>query len=409
MRELPPTAGLPLEAKDFFAPFLFHGRSFEALLKEYLQAESVEILSSGTLCLSIAFEAIKQYSRRNRIILPAYTCPLVAIAAHAAGMEIVVCDLASDSCEFDIDMLEELCDESIAAVVPTHMAGLPVNTSMVKDLAARAGAFVVEDAAQSLGARVAGCPVGFDGDISVYSLAVGKGLSLYDGGILRVNNPDLRKIVGEVSRMRVASQPVLNISRFVELLGLFFLYNPNRLDLVYGRNLRACLAKGDLLEAVGDYFDFDIPAYKFDEWRKKIGSSALCRLPDFVRGNRQRGLLRSEYLRDELGFGVLQESDNAEGTWPFLMVVAEDESQRDEILKRLWCSGLGITRLFIHDLASYDYLKSIVPQVSMPKAKSFAARSFSITNSPWLTDHDFEHVVEVLKCFSKKANVLTFH
>lgn len=47
---------------------------------------------------------------------------------------------------------------------------------------------VIEDAAQALGADV-----GKHGDITFYSLAVGKGLSTFEGGLMTANNGELRQ------------------------------------------------------------------------------------------------------------------------------------------------------------------------------------------------------------------------
>jgi dTDP-4-amino-4,6-dideoxygalactose transaminase len=340
---------------------------------------------------------------RKRVIVPAYTCPLVPIAAHAAGVEVVLCDTQADNCNLDLAMLARICDRSIAAVVPTDIAGFPGDISPVREIAGACGAFVVEDAAQALGGRINGRPAGAGADIAVYSLSAGKGLSLYDGGILAVRDPDLRQKVQKVAERRVKKQPQMNLLRLGQLLGLWLFYNPSGLFWVYGQSLRHWLKQKDLVRAVGEHFDFDIPAYEFDELRKRIGASALTRLPESVYNNRQRGLARREIIASELGLNVLGETGTSEGTWPFLLILTETGAERDCIMEKLWQSGLGVTRLFIHDLASYDYLRRIVPQQSMPNARSFAERSFSITNSHFLSGEEFATIVQTIRTVFGKS------
>ena len=396
MRELPPTAGLPLTLSDIAAAF--HGvapaESFEKMLAAFLGFEHVDIYSSGTLCLSLAFEALKEITGRKRVIIPAYTCPLVAIAAYAAGVEIILCDTKAQSWQLDPAMLERLCDRSVAAVVPTDIAGLPADILQVREIASAASAYVVADAAQSFGASLNGRPSGSSADIAVYSLAVGKGLSLFDGGILAVQDPELGQQIQKVAALRIKKQPQINLLRLCQLLGLWLTYNPGGLFWVYGLELRHWLKKKDPVRAVGDYFDFDIPAYEFDDLRKRIGAAALKRLPEFLLNNRQRGLVRREIIVRELGLTVPGESADSQGSWPFLMILTESRKQRDRIMDKLWTSGLGVTRLFIHDLPSYGYLQKIVPPDQMPNARSFAERSFSITNSHYLCDKDFAFIVQ---------------
>lgn len=155
LRELPPTAGLPLKMRDLISGISGGNfgslRKFEESLAAYLEFPELDLLSSGSLCLSIAFEALKELTGRKRIIVPAYTCPLVPIAAHAAGVEVVLCDTKAGTCEFDLEMLREICDTTIAAVVPTDIAGLPLDISAVKDIALSVSAYTIEDAAQALG------------------------------------------------------------------------------------------------------------------------------------------------------------------------------------------------------------------------------------------------------------------
>lgn len=70
---------------------------------------------------------------------------------------------------------------------------------------------------------------------------------------------------------------------------------------------------------------------------------------------------------------------------------------RDRVLARLWKAGLGVTRLFIHALPDYNYLKRLVPDVAVPAARALAARGLTISNSPWLTDIKFGRILSVLE------------
>jgi len=65
----------------------------------------------------------------------------------------------------------------------------------------RVGAFVVEDAAQALGATWRARPAGTLGDIGIYSLSRGKGLTVYEGGFWVARSRELRALdVVDVAR-----------------------------------------------------------------------------------------------------------------------------------------------------------------------------------------------------------------
>src|SRR5256885_3873851 len=78
-------------------------------------------------------------------------------------------DWSSDVCSSDL--LRSLCSECTLAVLPTHLCGRVADVATAVDCARAVGAWVVEDAAQALGARLRGEPVGWQGDVGFYSLA----------------------------------------------------------------------------------------------------------------------------------------------------------------------------------------------------------------------------------------------
>ncbi|MBX9715587.1 MAG: hypothetical protein K2X42_03225, partial [Burkholderiaceae bacterium] len=62
----------------------------------------------------------------------------------------------------------------------------------------------------------------------------------------------------------------------------------------------------------------------------------------------------------------------------------------------LWMSGAGVSRLYIHALPDYPYLKHAVSG-DVPNARDFAARMLTVSNSPWLDDARFEEVCRQLE------------
>lgn len=393
-RELPPTAGLPLKLADFCS--LSSSGRFAAALADFLEVSEVQLVPSGTAGLYIAFETLKRLSQRRTVILSGFTCPLVAIAAAKAGLKILLCDTAKDGFEFDLDSLRELCNEDTLCLVVAHLGGLPADVSSVLEIAREFGAFLIEDTAQSLGARDTRRMVGTAGDIGIFSLACGKGLSLYDGGFLWSGDPKIRAELRRVILELVPKRVWMNLLRYFQMLGYAAFYRPAGLNFVYGNELRDWLAKGDLIKAVGDYFEPEIPLYRFEDLRLGVGLSALSRLPEFVRQNRERALARIESLKKSR-MNVLTEKIDTQGSWPFFMLLAENSRTRDAVLNKLWGAGLGVTRLFIHALGDYEYLREIIQPAVLPNARDFAARSFTVTNSFWLSELEFAKILAVLE------------
>jgi perosamine synthetase len=392
--EVPPTAGLPLRWRDFFYATT---DSLEDDLATLLDVPAVQIECSGTASLIVILTTLKRARTRRSVIIPAYTCPLVALAIMHCDLRPVLCDLSKDSFDLCPRSLESLVDDDTLAVIPTHLGGRVADLSAVIDIARQKGAFVIEDAAQALGATWQGRPAGTVGDAGFFSLAVGKGLTLYEGGVLVARDAGLRQALTETSAQIAPFRLFREVQRLVQLAGYWALYRPAALRLSYGIPLRRALKRGDLIGAVGDDFDADIPVHRVGAWRRSAGASALPRLPAFLFMLADQAAARVERLRMIPGLTFIDDPANSRGTWPFLMVLMPTARARDAALARLWTAGMGVSRLFIHALPDYPYLASQLGAVDVPNARDFAARMLTISNSPWLEASDFDRICSALE------------
>lgn len=393
--EAPPTAGLPPRWGDLW-PIAPRRGSLERQAATFVGIDDVQAECSGTAALVVALTAMHRLAGRRVVVVPAYTCPLVAIAVAHCGLELRLCDLAPGSIDFDAQALARTCDRDVLAVLPTHLAGRVADVATAVALARAVGAFVIEDAAQAFGARRARRSVGLDGDAGFFSLAVGKGLTTYEGGLLVSADASLRRELRRTSREIVPWRPGWELRRSLELLGYHACYRPSLLRLAYGAPLRRALRRGDPVAAVGDDFPMRIPLHTLGRWRRNVGARAFARLTGFVADCASRARRRRERLAAIAGIDVLGDPAGAEGTWPFLLLQLPDETTRDAILGRLWGEGRGVSRLFIHALPDYAYLRGIVAAAEVPNARRFAATTLTISNSAWLGDADFDAVCAVI-------------
>lgn len=392
-REVPPTAGLPLVWRDL----LPGDADLGAAVARFLQLPETQIECSGTAALVLALRALQQDSKqRRKVILPAYTCPLVALAIAHCGLQPILCDLRANSFDLDHDQLAQLCDTSTLAVIPTHLGGRIADLEPVLDIAARTGALVIEDAAQALGGLVQGRPVGSIGDIGFWSLAVGKGLTLYEGGVLTARDTGMRQRLRQVSAECIPHNAAWELKRCGELFAYWALYRPLSLRVAYGQPLRSALRRDDPVAAVGDDFDAAIPLHRVSAWRRGVGVHALSRLADFQQNLNAQAARRKQQLAQIAGIQVLDDAPGTQGAWPFFMLLLPTVAVRDAALETLWTSGLGVSRLFIHALPDYGYLTHLFEAPAVPHARDFAARMLTVSNSPWLDDAGFVRVLSAL-------------
>ncbi len=399
--ELPPTASLPLTCNDYVRK---PDASFAKALSDWPGLPEPILTCSGTAALVVALQTLRRRApKRDTVIVPAYTCPLVPLAVGLVpGLRAVVCDILPGGIDFDPQKLDAVCDARTLAVVPTHLGGRVADVETVAAIAGPCGAFVIEDAAQALGAFTGkGQSVGLRGDAGFFSLAAGKGLSTFEGGVLVARDTALRAELAATAKKTLRPDMLWTLRRNLELLGYRLFYNPSGLRLVYGRNLRKKLAEGDEAGAVGDCFTpADIPLHSLDALRLRVAANALQRLPAFLAEGRMRAERRIKRLAGLEGAFVMGDRAGTRGTWPFFMVLLPAKEHRDRALHKLWREGMGVSKLFVRALPDYAFLR---PALGKPEtcayanARDLADRMLTVSNTPWLDDPTFDLIVAKLE------------
>jgi perosamine synthetase len=179
-----------------FAALLTGGARARARVEELVRAEygprDLLLLDSGTSALTLALRAIRleaaEAGRAPLVALPGYGCFDLATAAVGADVRVVLYDLDPTTLGPDWPSLERALAHRPAGVVIAHLYGVPVDVSRVARLASAVDAVVVDDAAQGVGASIAGRPVGSFGSLGVLSFGRGKGRTGGGGGALLAND-----------------------------------------------------------------------------------------------------------------------------------------------------------------------------------------------------------------------------
>ena len=134
---------------------------FENTLSSYHglpQGHSVA-LSSGTSSIYMALHALS--AKGKKVAIPAYSCSSLRHAVSMIGATEILIDTFPNSPNIDIGILNK---SSADIVIVPHMYGIPANIEKINK-----NIKVIEDCAQSLGARFIENPVGTMGDISIFS------------------------------------------------------------------------------------------------------------------------------------------------------------------------------------------------------------------------------------------------
>jgi dTDP-4-amino-4,6-dideoxygalactose transaminase len=168
----------------------------EGLVARMAGGADAVALSSGTTALTLALLALG-VKRGDRVAIPAYTCAAVLHAVRAAGGAPLLCDIDPSSLALDADDLRRRAGAGgVRAVVVVHPFGLPVPVEPYRT----AGTILIEDCAQSPGARLGTAPVGSWGDAAVFSFAPTKPFTGGGpGGAIAARDPAIVRAVRDLA------------------------------------------------------------------------------------------------------------------------------------------------------------------------------------------------------------------
>jgi dTDP-4-amino-4,6-dideoxygalactose transaminase len=160
-------------------------RAFEAELAAFWGVPHAVGVASGLDALEIALRCAG-VGPGKRVLTTPLTAYATSLAIQRAGAEPVWCDVDATG-GLDLERAGDALasDPGIRAVMPVHLYGHPLDPAGLERLAARHGVTVIEDCAQSVGARRDGRPTGAVGLAAGTSFYPTKNLgALGDGGAL---------------------------------------------------------------------------------------------------------------------------------------------------------------------------------------------------------------------------------
>jgi len=166
-------------------------KQFEADLARFLGARHVRGVNTGTDALVVALRALG-IGRGDQVITQANTFHATVGAIELVGAEPVLVDVDPETFLIDRRQLRDAIGPRTRVLMPVHLYGKPTPMAEIVALAESRGLFVIEDAAQAIGARIEGQAVSTFGHFGCFSFHPSKNLSAAgDGGAVVARSPEL--------------------------------------------------------------------------------------------------------------------------------------------------------------------------------------------------------------------------
>jgi dTDP-4-amino-4,6-dideoxygalactose transaminase len=172
----------------------------EAELAEYCGVARGVGCASGTDALLLPLMA-RGIGPGDEVITSPYTFFATAGSIWRTGAKPVFVDIESESYNIDPERIEAAITPRTKVIIPVHLYGQTADMDPIREIASKHGLFVLEDAAQAIGAAYKGQRAGSLGDVAALSFYPSKNLGGFgDAGMIVTDDPVLGR---SMARLRV--------------------------------------------------------------------------------------------------------------------------------------------------------------------------------------------------------------
>ena len=324
----------------------------ESRMRDYLEAEHVLAVASGTAALHLSLLALG-VGPGDEVITTPITWPATANVIVHAGATPVFVDVREGDLNIDPDHAAAAVTERTKAIVPVHLAGQAADLEPLHAL----GIPLVEDAAHAVETRYRGRKIGALSEATCFSLYATKNVAAGEGGLIATNDVRVADAVGELRLMR----------------------------------------RGD-----GSHYDLTVPGHKANlpDVLAAIALVQVDKLEAHAEIRARQFALYDDGLTGIDGVTPL-ERDPRDTHALHLYVVRIDAERfgmtRDELQRSLAAEGISTSIHFlpVHRLTWYrEHLRQ---QPRLPVAERAGDEVLSLPLSPAHADEDIERVVEALQ------------
>lgn len=280
-------------------------RTFEEKFAKFIGTKHAITTTSGTTALHLALLTMG-IKRGDEVILPSHTMMASAAAVVYTGATPVLVDAERDTWNMDVRQIEPKINKRTKAIMPVHIYGLPVDMNPILALAKKYKLYVVEDAAESLGAKYKGKMTGAIGNIGCFSFYANKIITTGEGGMVVTNSDKIAK------RARLLK------------------------DLAHSPTRRF----------LHDEIGYN---YRMTNMQAALGAAQLEEVKAYIKKKKRMASLYNENLSKIEGLSLPVENKGSTNVYWMYGVLVENsfDMTRDEFRKRLFEKGIDTRTFFV--------------------------------------------------------------
>ena len=307
------------------------------------------LTSTGRAGMTMLMRALSGLAPdRPEVVVPSYTCYSVAASIVKAGLRPRIVDIDPTTLDYSPDELRLVDFRRVLAIVATNLYGLPNDLPALARMAREHGVFLVDDAAQSMGASIGGRLCGTWGDVGLFSLDKGKNVSAIDGGIVIANDDRIGAALESAAAELTApstSEAVADVAKaaiYSVMLRPWLYWIPNRIpQLGLGQTV----------------FTTEFAMHRPSRPLTALASRMVPRLESFTRARVENATALLDGLRAVPGVRTVVPRPGSTPVYLRLPILVDDEQGRQRTIDALREAGIGATASYPASLADVPALQ----------------------------------------------------
>lgn len=329
-------------------------KTFEDNLAEYIGVNQAIGVANGLDALRLILRAYIELGlmeKGDEIIVPANTYIASVLAISDNGLVPVFVEPDINTYNIDISKIEEKLNDKTKGILIVHLYGRVIFSEQLINLAKKNNLKIIEDNAQSIGAKWKGKKAGNLGDAAGFSFYPGKNLgALGDAGAVTTNDETLAKTIRALANYG-SNQKYINIYQGLN----------SRLDEIHAA----------VLDVKLKYIDQE------NDIRKNIAKKYITSIKN-----------------SKIHLPEMPENEE-EHVWHLFVIRTNN---REKIQNYL--ANNGIQTLIHYPIPPHKQeAYNVYNHLSFPLTEQIHEEVLSLPISPVMKDEDVEHIIKVLNNF----------
>ena len=331
-------------------------RKFESEFSNYFNIKHSVSCSNGTTALHLALLSLG-ITAGDEVLVPSLTYVASANSIKYCGATPVFIDSEKDSYQLDLNLIESSITENTKAILIVHLYSGSCNLEKLVEICKKNNLFLIEDCAESIGARYNDKLLGTYGDIACFSFYGNKTITTGEGGMVVTNNDKL--------------------------------------------NEKLRLYKGQGLDVESeDYYSHTVIGYNYRMTNicAAIGLAQLENIDSVIKAKIEIAQHYHNQLKDLKEVKFQSISELLFSTYWLVSITCQNNVQRNNLIKYLEINGIE-TRPFFIPMTNLE-IYSEHPS-NTPIADELSKCGLNLPSYPELTNADIEYITSIIKNFFK--------